>query len=197
MRKIVAGLTISLDGVVESPANWGFRFLNEEMNELIRTGIAEADAILLGRRTYLEFAELWPKQPSEVPMADFLNNTPKYVVSSTLDRLDWGPATLLTGDPDAAITTLKHQPGKNIQVPGSPTLVRWLLQNGLLDELVLMVCPVATATGMRLFDELDAPVGFELVSSRALSTGALAVTYKPASTRDGNMSFPDAATRRG
>src|SRR5215472_4210419 len=98
MRKIVAGLTISLDGVVESPANWGFQFMNEEMNERIRAGIAQADAILLGRRTYLEFAELWPKQPSEVPMADFLNQTPKYIVSGTLDRLEWGPATPVTGD---------------------------------------------------------------------------------------------------
>jgi RibD C-terminal domain len=97
MRKIVAGLTISLDGVVESPANWGFQFINEEMNERIRAGIAQADAILLGRRTYLEFADLWPKQPSEVPMADFLNQTPKYVVSGTLDRLDWGPATQSPG----------------------------------------------------------------------------------------------------
>jgi dihydrofolate reductase len=196
MRKIVAGLTISLDGVVEAPANWGFRFLNEEMNELIRAGIAQADAILLGRRTYLEFAELWPRQPSEVPMADFLNNTPKYVVSSTLGRLDWGPATLLTGDPGGAITKLKQQAGNNIQVPGSPALVRWLLQNRLLDELALMVCPVVTASGMRLFDEMGAPIGFELVASTPLSTGALAVTYKPASADGESVSFPDAAARR-
>jgi dihydrofolate reductase len=196
MRKIVAGLTISLDGVVESPANWGFQFMNEEMNERIRAGIAQADAILLGRRTYLEFAELWPKQPSEVPMADFLNQTPKYVVSGTLDRLDWGPATPVTGDLVEAITTLKHQPGKNIQIPGSPTLVRWLLQHGLLDELALMVCPVAVTSGMRLFDELTDPIGFELVAASPLSTGALAVTYKPASADGESIAFPDAAARQ-
>src|SRR5215471_12470783 len=146
MRKIVAGLTISLDGVVESPANWGFQFINEEMNERIRAGSAQADAILLGRRTYLEFAELWPNQPSEVPMADFLNQTPKYVVSSMLDRLDSGPATPVTGDLAEAITTLKREPGMNIQVPGSPILVRWWLQEGLLDELALMICPEALAS---------------------------------------------------
>ncbi len=196
MRKIVAGLTISLDGVVESPANWGFQFINEEMNERIRAGIAQADAILLGRRTYLEFAGLWPGQPSEVPMADFLNQTPKYVVSSTLDRLDWGPATPVTGDLAEAITTLKHRPGKNIQVPGSPTLVRWLLQHALLDELALMVCPVAVTSGMRLFDELIEPIGFELVAASPLSTGALAVTYKPTSADGESIAFPDAAARQ-
>ena len=196
MRKIVTGLAISLDGVVESPANWGFRFLNEEMNELIAAGIAQADAILLGRRTYLEFAELWPKQGSEVPMADFLNNTPKYIVSSTLDTLDWGPATLLGGDLAGAITQLKGQPGKNIQVPGSPTLVRWLLRNGLLDELALMVCPVVVGSGMHLFDELNGQREFELVQSAPLSTGALAVTYRPATAAGESVSFPDAAAGR-
>src|SRR6266487_5836238 len=110
MRRITAGLTMSLDGVVESPANWGFRFLNEEMNEIIAGGIAEADAILLGRRTYLEFAALWPTQPRSVPMSAFLNDTPKYVVSSTLDAVEWGPATLLTGDPVEAITKLRRRP---------------------------------------------------------------------------------------
>jgi dihydrofolate reductase len=194
-RKIATGLAISLDGVVESPANWGFRFLNQEMNEIIDAGIAQADAILLGRRTYLEFAELWPKQGSEVPMADFLNSTPKYVVSSTLDTLVWRPATLLRGDLADAITELKGQPGKNIQVPGSPTLVRWLLRNGLLDQLALMICPVVVGSGMRLFDELN-DQGFNLVASTPLGTGALAVTYEPASATGESWTFPDAAARR-
>ncbi len=113
MRKMTTGLAISLDGVAESPANWGgFGFITEEMNEMIGAGIAQADAILLGRRTYVEFAELWPKQGSEVPMADFLNNTPKYVVSRTLKRLTWGPAKLLTGDLADAVIELKGQPAK-------------------------------------------------------------------------------------
>jgi dihydrofolate reductase len=88
MRKIAPVLLMSLDGVVESPNEWGFsRYFNDEMSEGISAGIAQADAVLLGRRTYLEFAELWPNQGSDVLMADFLNNSPKYVVSTTLDML--------------------------------------------------------------------------------------------------------------
>lgn len=196
MRRITAGLTISLDGVVESPANWGFRFLTEEMNETIGAGIAKADAILLGRRTYLEFAALWPTQPRGVPMSAFLNDRPKYVVSSTLDAVEWGPATLLAGDVLDAITELKQLPGKNIQIPGSPTLVRWLLRQGLLDELALMVCPVVVGSGMRLFEESGEQQTFTLTASTPLSTGALAVTYEMGATTSERWSFPDASTRQ-
>ncbi|HZE32196.1 MAG TPA: dihydrofolate reductase family protein, partial [Actinoallomurus sp.] len=90
MRKIVAGLAVTLDGVVESPSgNW--MMFNDEMQEIIDAGVAEADAILLGRRTYLEFAEMWPRLGSDVPMADFMNNTPKYVASSTIFALTIHP----------------------------------------------------------------------------------------------------------
>lgn len=98
MRKVVAGLAISLDGVVEAPSQRNWMLYNDEMGELIGAGIAQADAILLGRRTYLEFAELWPKLGSDVPMADFMNNTPKYIVSSTLHTLEWANSILVTGD---------------------------------------------------------------------------------------------------
>ena len=95
MRKIVAGLSISLDGVVEAPSRGNWMLYNDEMGEIIGAGIAQADAVLLGRRTYLEFAALWPGMGSDVPMADFMNNTPKYIVSSTLDRLDWANSGLV------------------------------------------------------------------------------------------------------
>jgi dihydrofolate reductase len=179
MRKIVAGLFISLDGVVESPASWAYPYFNEEMADVIGTGLAQADAVLLGRRTYLEFAELWPSQGSDVPMAAFLNNTPKHVVSSTLNSLDWAGSSVVSGDLAAEVTKLKGQPGKNIQVPGGPTLVRSLLRDGLLDELSLMVAPIVVAAGMRLLDEMI-QVPLKLLRSRALSTGVLAVTYEPA-----------------
>jgi dihydrofolate reductase len=124
MRKIVAGLFMSLDGVVESPSTWASPYLNDEVFEWIGAGLPDADAILLGRRTYLEFAQLWSSQGSSVPMAKFLNTTPKYIVSSTLDTVDWGPASLLHGDLAGGLGHLKQQPGKNVQIPGSPTLVR-------------------------------------------------------------------------
>ncbi len=133
MRIIAAGLFISLDGVVESPGQWGFQFMNDEMSQGIAAGISQADTVLLGRRTYLEFAQLWPRQGSDVLMADFLNHSPKYVVSSTLNAFSWQPAVQIKGDIVAQLTRLKQTPGKNIQVPGSPTLVRFLLLNKLLD----------------------------------------------------------------
>ncbi len=182
MRKIVAGLLMSLDGVVESPDEWGFsRYFNDEMKEGIGAGIAQADAVLLGRRTYLAFAEQWPNQGSEVLMADFLNNSPKYVVSATLDTLPWANSNLISGDLAEELSKLKRQPGKNILVPGSPTLVRSLLRDGLLDELSLNVCPIVVGSGMRLFDGIGRQVGLKLVNSTTLSNGVLGVTYQPAS----------------
>jgi dihydrofolate reductase len=182
MRKVVAGLFMSLDGVVESPDKWGFQYFTDEMYEVMAAGVAQADSVLLGRRTYVGFAKLWPTQGSDVPMADFLNNSPKYVVSATLDMLEWAPSTLVTGDLAEELTKLKEQPGKNILIPGSPTLVRSLLRDGLLDELALNIGPIVVGSGMRLFDETTDHVRLELVESRSYSTGVLGVTYRPART---------------
>jgi dihydrofolate reductase len=179
MRKIVAGLFMSLDGVVEYPEHWGFQYFDEEMTNRIVEGIEQADAVLIGRRTYLEFAEMWPSQGSEVPMSDFLNKSHKYVVSSSLDELDWGPASLVKGDLADELTKLKQQPGKNIQIPGSPTLVRSLLQRGMLDELTLNICPVVVGPGLRLFEDVTGQLPLDLVQSAALSTGVINATYQP------------------
>jgi dihydrofolate reductase len=171
---------MSLDGVVESPGEWGFsRYFNDEMKEGISTGIAQADAVLLGRRTYLEFAELWPKQGSDVLMSDFLNRSPKYVVSSTLEKLAWANSRLITGDLTEALTKLKRQPGKDILIPGSPTLVRALVRQGLLDLLNLNVCPVVVGAGLRLFDGITDQVHLKLVNSATLSNGVVGLTYEP------------------
>jgi dihydrofolate reductase len=193
MRKIVAGLFMSLDGVVESPERWGFRYFNEEMSERIEAGISEADAVLIGRRTYLQFAEMWPSQGSEVPMSDFLNNSHKYVASDTLDKLDWGPASRVTGDLDDELMKLKRQPGKNIQIPGSPTLVRSLLRDGLLDELSLSICPVVVGRGLRLFEDIADQLPLKVAQARILSNGVVNVTYEPA-TADQASPQPSIAT---
>jgi dihydrofolate reductase len=180
MRKIVAGLLISLDGVVESPDQWGWsQYMNDEMIQGIVAGVEQADTVLLGRRTYLGFADLWPKQGSDVPMADFLNNSPKYVVSTSLDTLAWQPANLIRGDLAEQLMKLKQQSGRDILIPGSPRLVWSLLRDVLLDELSLNVCPVVVGSGMRLFDELTNPVRLKLVQSSTLSNGMLGVTYRP------------------
>jgi dihydrofolate reductase len=176
VRKIVAGLAVTLDGVVDSPSgNW--MMFNDEMREIIDAGVAEADAILLGRRTYLEFAAMWPRLGGDVPIADFMNGTPKYVASSTLRSLEWAGSTLLTGDLATELTELKRRPGKNIQVPGSPRLVRSLLAGGLLDELSLMIHPVVLGTGARLFDGQADRMDLKLQDSRTLGTGVISATY--------------------
>lgn len=201
MRKIVAGLVMSLDGVVESPDEWGWhRYMNEEMAQGIVAGIAHADAVLIGRRTYEVFAAMWPNQPSEVPMSDFLNQSPKYVVSTTLrGPLEWANSSLIEGDLREELTKLKLLPGKNIQVPGSPTLVRSLLREGLLDELSLNICPIVVGSGMRLFDGIDDEVTLKLVNSTVLTNGVLGVTYAPTHINrpavEPRVNFPTAARR--
>jgi len=197
MRKIVAALLMSLDGVVDGTDRWGWpRYMNAEMTAGIVAGVAQADAVLLGRRTYEQFAKIWPGRGSEVPMADFLNHSPKYVVSTTLrEPLEWSNSKLIVGDLAAELERLKSLPGKNIQVPGSPTLVRSLLRDGLLDELTVSICPVVVGQGMRLFDGIGGEVSLRLVRSVPLSNGVLGVTYAPARPdRDsGAADFPTVA----
>jgi dihydrofolate reductase len=180
MRKIVAGLMMSLDGVTEKPSNWAGPYFTDDMFSGMAEGVGPADAVLIGRNTYQEFIPLWAHQGSTSPMAAFLNETHKYVVSSTLHTLDWGPASLIDNDLAGQLAKLKEQPGGNIQVPGSPALVRWLLGEGLLDELALYIFPIALGSGTRLFDGLSTTVRLTAVDSVTFSTGVLGVTYRTA-----------------
>ena len=180
MRKVVSGLFISLDGVTESPDQWQFDNFDAEMMENLGAHLASEDAILLGRVTYQEWAPYWPNSNDE-PYASHINNTPKYVVSRTLDRVDWQNSTLVKGSLAETISRLKQQPGKNIGVAGSPTLVRSLLQDGLLDELTLMVHPVVVGRGKRLFENGNGynMQRLKLVHSQTTSTGVQVLTYRP------------------
>ena len=180
MRKIIAGEFISLDGVVEAPNEWHFPYFNDEMGDSVGSEMSRADAMLLGRRTYEEFAAAWPSRPSDEPGADFMNNTPKFVVSTTLKSVEWQNSTLLTGDFVEEITRLKQQPGKDINVVGSPTLVRSLLRVGLLDELHLLVHTIVLGKGKRLFEGEIGQLPLKLVESKTFSTGVLALNYAPA-----------------
>lgn len=199
MRKVAAGLFISLDGVVETPEKWGFQYFTEGLNEIIAKSLAEADTILLGPRTYHEFAQTWPSQGNEVPMAKFLNESPKYVISDTSEHvgeLEWQPATLLTGTLVEEVTKLKSQPGKTIQVPGSPRLVRSLLAEGLLDELSLSICPVVVGSGLKLFDGIDKSISLEAIHAQTFDNGLVSMIYRPlASENNANdgADFPEAA----
>lgn len=183
MRKITAGEFVSLDGVMEAPHEWHFPYWSDEMGEAIAAQMAESDAMLLGRVTYEEFAAFWPGQSAaENPAAAHMNGTPKYVVSTTLENVDaWQNSTLISGDILDGIAELKAQPGKNIGVTGSATLVQSLLDAGLLDELRLMVHPIVVGHGKRLFRQEARQSGLKLVDSKTFSTGVLLLTYQPES----------------
>lgn len=181
MRKVVSGLFIALDGVAESPGEWQFEF-DAEMGQSMGEQIARVDAILLGRVTYQEWAEYWPAATRDEDFAGFINTTPKYVVSTTLDAVPWGTynnATLIKANLADEIARLKQQPGKDILVTGSPTLVESLLHADLLDELILLVHPVVAGKGKRLFKDGRALKRLKLVDARTTSSGVAILTYQP------------------
>ena len=180
MRKVVASLFISLDGVAESPNEWQFDVFNDDMGAEIIRQMNEQDALLLGRVTYEEWVSFWPTATDE-PFASLMNKTPKHVVSTTLDKVAWGQwntISLLKGDLAAEINKLKNQPGKNIGVGGSISLTQSLIQHDLLDELRLMVHPVIVNGGRRLYREGNDLKRLNLVENRTTSTGVLLLTYQ-------------------
>jgi dihydrofolate reductase len=174
-------LFLSLDGVAEAPNEWQFDVMDDDMIAAITSQTDTEDAILFGRVTYQDFASFWPTSTDE-PFASHINTTPKYVVSTTLDEVEWGKwekPTLIKGNLAKEISKLKQQPGKNIGVSGSPTLVRSLLQDDLLDELKLMIHPVVVGHGKRLFNGGDLK-RLKLVDSKVTGTGVVILTYQPA-----------------
>jgi dihydrofolate reductase len=181
MRKVIAWELVALDGVMEAPEKWSFQFHNDEMAEAQGAGMAAADAMLLGRVTYQEFASYWPYQNSaDQPFTDYLNNTPTFVVSTTLEEpLEWQNSTLIKDNVAEEIARLKRQPGKDIGIVGSGTLVRSLLRDDLLDELQLMVHPLVVGSGKRLFGDGGDQKALKLVDSKTFSTGVLSLTYQP------------------
>ena len=182
MRKVISWLFISLDGVVEAPNEWQFDVFDEAMGAAIGSQMEAEDAILMGRVTYQDFASFWPTSTDE-PFASHINTTPKYVVSTTLNKAEWGewdPPTLIKGNLAKEINKLKKQFGKNITVSGSPTLVRSLIRENLLDELQLMIHPVIVGKGKRLFTEDIDLERLKLIDSKVTGTGVVIVTYQPA-----------------
>lgn len=193
MRKIIAAEYISVDGIVE--AGWtgrtpalsptdeltGRYFNAPQVGQAVGALTAEGDTMLLGRVTYEGFAAFFADQTGG--MADQMNAMHKIVISSTLETAEWQNTTLVSADPVEEITAIKQQPGKNINVSGSATLVRWLLREHLLDELHLLVFPVLMGNGIRLFDEGTEPADLAPVDCTPLGDGIMHLTYRPASRR--------------
>ncbi|QEU83343.1 dihydrofolate reductase family protein [Streptomyces subrutilus] len=185
MRKIVAELFISLDGVVEAPDQWHFPYYNAEMGAAVDAVLGRADTLLLGRSTYEGFAGVWPGREAaggeDAPFAATLGDARKIVVSSRPLELPWRNSERLTGDLVEAVTALKREPGGTpIAISGSVSVVRQLLAAGLLDELQLLVHPIVVGKGMRLFPEGAPPVPLELLSAQTFETGVLNLFYAPA-----------------
>jgi len=165
--------------VVEAPNEWQFAF-DEEMGAAMAAVLDQTDTVLLGRVTYTEWAQYWPTSTDE-PFASWIHSTPKYVASTTLDSVDqWSNSTLIEGSVADFVAKLREQEGGAIGTAGSPTLVRSLIDAGLVDELTLMISPVVAGGGRkRLFPEDAAQTGFELVEAKPTSSGAVIATYRP------------------
>jgi dihydrofolate reductase len=184
MRKIKSNFFISLDGVVESPDRWHFPYFDDEMGAAVGAGFATADAILLGRVLYDEWAEYWPAHANE-PFGDVLNSMKKYVLSNTLARADWQNTEIISGDVAGKVAAIKAQDGGDIAMSGCATTVRWLLRQGLLDELNLLVHPIAVGQGMaRLFPPDEPTIRLELLSATTFKSGVLSLSYGPARGED-------------
>jgi dihydrofolate reductase len=197
MRKIIANLFISLDGVVEEPGEWHFPYFNDEMGAAVDAVLGTADTLLLGRKTYDDHAGAWPEREAaggeDAEFAKVLGDARKIVVSrQRLEEFTWRNSEQLQGDLVEAVTALKNQPGdRHIAMSGSVSVVRQLLVAGLLDELRLLVHPIAVRKGLRLFDEGESPIPLRLISSEAFSTGVLNLVYGPAESM-GDATYEDA-----
>ncbi|MFE3443144.1 dihydrofolate reductase family protein [Nocardia sp. NPDC059180] len=175
MGKIVSNFFTSLDGVVEAPDQWHFPYFDDEMGAVIGAGMQAAGAFLMGRTLYEEWSQYWPTS-EDAETAEFFNNIPKFVVSNTLEKAGWNNTTIISGDIAVGVREAKEQTEGDIQMSGSATTVRWLLANGLLDELRLLVHPILVGHGQRLFEDTT-PRPLTLVKSETLGSGVLNLAY--------------------
>ena len=179
MRKIIAYEYVTLDGVMEAPENWQFPYFSKDFEEFNREQILSFDASLLGRVTYETFASFWPTQTNnEFGLAEKINNSPKYVVSTGLKKVDWNNSTLLKGNVAEEIKQLKQGSGGDIGIIGSATLVQSMLQAGLVDELWLMIHPIVLGSGKRLFDDGTDLKKLNLIDTKTFDSGVLFLRYQ-------------------
>jgi len=176
-RTLAATLFMTLDGVVEAPDKWSFPFWSDETGKFKLDELRATDALLLGRVTYEGFAAAWPGRKDEEGFADRFNSMPKYVASKTLKKPEWNNSHLVKGDLAAEVSKLKQQPGHDIVIHGSPTLIRSLLPHDLIDEYRLLVYPIVLGRGKRLFDE-ESQAKLKLVESETFSKGVVKLVYR-------------------
>jgi dihydrofolate reductase len=196
MSKVIVTNHLTLDGVMQAPGRpdedlrggfehggWATPNTDEVMGRVMGEGMAQGGPLLLGRRTYEDFYDFWPKQKDN-PFTEALERVQKYVASTTLtEPLPWSNSTLLEGDVAEAVTNLRRQPGKDIGVLGSGGLVGTLMRHSLVDRYVLMYHPIVLGSGRRLFREGSPLASLRLVDSVTTTTGVVIATYEPTEAR--------------
>ena len=195
MRKLVVLTFVTLDGVMQAPGGpeedtsggfkyggWTVGYWDDFLGNVMDAQMGKPFDLLLGRKTYEIFAGYWPNAKNE-PLADRLNAARKYVVSTSLSKLEWNNSILITGEAADEIRKLKDQDGPEIQVQGSSNLIQTLLKNDLVDEFCLKIFPVIIGRGKRLFGEGTIPAGYRLLESKVSPTGVVVTTY----VRDGEI----------
>ena len=189
MSKIVLFENVSLDGVMQAPGRpdedrrggfehggWAMPYADAVQGEVASASMAKTGGLLLGRRTYEDLLAYW--NTTDSPFKDALNNTPKYVVSTTLtEPLPWPNSTLLAGDGLEAVSRLRAQPGNDLVVLGSGELAQSLMRGGLVDEYLLLINPLVLGTGRRLFADGAALTQLRLVETKVTTTGVIMATY--------------------
>ncbi len=193
MSRVVVTNHVTLDGVMQAPGRpdedvrggfdrggWALPYNDPVMGRVMGEGMAQTGALLLGRRTYEDFASVWPHRKDN-PFTDVLNNVQKYVASTTLtEPLPWKNSTLLEGDAADAVADLKQQPGPDLAILGSGELIQSLRRRNLIDEYVLLIHPLVLGSGRRLFPDGTSPADLRLVDSVTTTTGVMIATYQPA-----------------
>jgi dihydrofolate reductase len=201
MSRVVVTEHLTLDGVMQAPGRldedrrggfehggWEPPYGDPVMGSVMAEGIAKGGVLLLGRRTYEDFAAFWPNQKDN-PFTAVLNDLQKYVASRTLrEPLPWRNSTLLEGDAAEAVARLKEQPGADLVVLGSGELVQSLMRRNLVDEYLLLIHPLVLGSGRRLFGDGGASAALRLVDTRTTTTGVVIATYQPAEPAAGETS---------
>ncbi len=194
MKKLVVGTFLTLDGVMQAPGDpqedteggfkhggWQMPYFDADAGKIISESIAATDTLLLGRVTYQIFAAYWPSAPGDDPIARKLNSVPKYVVSTTLDKVEWNNSTLIKGNVAEEVAKLKQQPGSGtLSVTGSGKLAQTLMQQNLVDEYSLWVHPLVLGSGKQLFEAGGVPLNLKLVDAKTTGSGIVILTYQPA-----------------
>ena len=195
MRRVIVNNSVTLDGVMQAPGRpdedrrggfehggWANPYFDDVIMKAASEGMSRGPgAMLFGRRTYEDFASIWPKRPADDPFAGALNGSQKYVVSGSLkEPLEWEHSTLVSGDAPKAVARLKAEDGPDLVILGSGELIRSLIPHGLIDEYRLLIHPLVLGSGRHLFDDDGTMAKLQLTDTKPSTTGVIIATYQPA-----------------